>query len=967
MTNVLETCRRYLAGLYRQKLGYELLDEAQTTGPTRLAVWRTVAASDLTTAVSVTDRDAAGLVMDYEIGSLLYILPYHDGTDLRGQITRALGLRSKLQAENHQTETGPEETDEYGDWRIILHWLVEPGFQEDWSGRVMELRSQTAFTEEIPLDLIPIDPANLEQSLAQHQFPRLLLTLRQLLKKKQRSEIERWLNADDLVASALEDLPESFTRLDQQENAKEILRQAAAFREKRTPSAGDKAPSAPRTLRTLHIRDLRNIADLSFDFGDGQVESRIIHGPNGTGKSTIFEALSLALFQSAHRYSHFMSRDEKDVAARDRAREYLESYLRPMHRPPGAPAIELNGEGMRAPQLAGTQEEAKAALLEMNGTLLAQETSQEFLRMQASQLGAEVLKDYSGLAEQVLDYADRNFSEADAARQQFLTSLGLNTRIALKETARKRIAQRAIQSQFPSVSLALTQWLERATKFQPGTVYPLDQLASEWHAWNADKDNPEAGLPAVVAGLSDSPGIAAALARWLAQFNALNARTRSALDGVTGGLESWQENIDRLCDQLKRWGDWLDRQAGQPASGSEPRLSPPEVEALTRELAELQTKQKAIQVDGTELKARLDHFSHTESFLKQQWVKHHPNDCPTCGADHSAQGGVARVIQALQERTAAEHAKLRAAYTAVAERLRHLQVKLAGHPQTACPLSAEEQSQLSQRLKRLLPENLPLQSFLAARPQREGLIAGLQALRRPPPVPPDVEVEPEAKRVAHEVLKQFDNADMTWEGPENWEAVRDELQKRLAEMVRQHLPHTLQQLWYEFTLNLTPAPWLLPGRVRFDVRVSRGEQRLAVMVEARGKSLLSRYILNLSEIHIAGLAWFFTRYVTHGRFLCSCLIMDDPAQELDQTSYRALCRLWATLIRLHKVNSMPLKLVILLHQESRALDAARATGGLLYVLGWVRDQKHALKKIALLGEGFRSPQPYVLFKSAVNE
>jgi hypothetical protein len=240
-------------------------------------------------------------------------------------------------------------------------------------------------------------------------------------------------------------------------------------------------------------------------------------------------------------------------------------------------------------------------------------------------------------------------------------------------------------------------------------------------------------------------------------------------------------------------------------------------------------------------------------------------------------------------------------------------------------------------------------------------------LRHPPPLLPDVEVETEAERVAREVLKQFANADMIWEGPENWKPVRDELRKRLAEIVNQHLPNTLQQLWYEFSMNLTSAPWLLPGRVRFDVKVSRGEQTLAVMVEARGKPLLSRYILNLSEIHIAGLAWFFTRYVTHGRFLCSCLIMDDPAQELDQTSYRDLCRLWETLIRLHKVNSIPLKLVIMLHQESRALDAARATGGLLYILGWVLDQKHSLKKIALLGEGFRSPQPYLLFKSAVNE
>jgi hypothetical protein len=966
MTNALETCRRYLADLYRQTLGYELGDGAQGTSPTRPVIWKTVAASDLTTAISPTDRDAAGLVLDSEVGVLLYILPYRKGTDVRGQITRARRLRSELLAENHSAGPGTEETDEYGDWRIFLHWLVERGLQDDWLGTIMELRSQTAYTEEIPLDAILIDGANLERSLAQHKFPRLMLTIRQLLKKEQRADIERWLNVDELVASALEPLPESFTSPEQQAIAKEILGQVAAFRAKRSDSDGDKAPAAPKRLSSIHIQNLRNLEDLPLDFGDGKVEARIIHGPNGTGKSAIFEALSLALFQSTHRYSQFVSRDEKDITARDRAREYLEAYLRPMHRPSGPLGLDLNGEGMRIPRLVGTQEEAKAAQVEMNGTLLSQETSQEFLRMQAAQLGPEVLKGYSGLAEHIVDYADRSFAKADADRQQFLTSLNLNPRIGLKQTARKRIAQRTIQRQFPSVSLPLIQWLERAARFQPGTHYPLDQLAAGWRAWGADLDDPEAGLVAAVAGLGESSGIAAALARWLAQFNALNARTRTAQESVTGGLETWQENIDRLCDQLKRWGEWLDLQAKQPASGSGSGPSSPEVEPLTRELAELQAKQKTITAQGTELKARLDHFARIESFLKQEWVKTHPNECPTCGADHFAHGGLLQVMRSLQERTAAEHARLRAAYTTVTERMRQLQANLAGRPKAECPLSADEQSQLSERMKRLLPENLSLQSYIAAAPQRESLVAGLQALRHPPPLPPDVEVESEARRVAQEVVKQFSNADLIWEGPENWKPVRDELRKRLTDIVNQHLPGTLQQLWTEFYLNLTPAPWLLPGRIKFDVKASRGEQRLAVMVEAGKNSVLPRYILNLSETHILGLAWFFTRYVTHGRFLCSCLIMDDPAQELDQTSYRELCRLWETLIRLHKVNSMPLKLVVMLHQESRALDAARATGGLLYVLGWVLDQRHSLKKIALLGEGFRSPQPYALFKSALS-
>ena len=79
-------------------------------------------------------------------------------------------------------------------------------------------------------------------------------------------------------------------------------------------------------------------------------------------------------------------------------------------------------------------------------------------------------------------------------------------------------------------------------------------------------------------------------------------------------------------------------------------------------------------------------------------------------------------------------------------------------------------------------------------------------MRHAPALLSDIEVETEAKRVAQEVIKQFANADMIWEGPENWKPVRDELRKRLTEIVNQHLPNTLQHLWAEFYLNLTPAP-----------------------------------------------------------------------------------------------------------------------------------------------------------------
>ena len=92
------------------------------------------------------------------------------------------------------------------------------------------------------------------------------------------------------------------------------------------------------------------------------------------------------------------------------------------------------------------------------------------------------------------------------------------------------------------------------------------------------------------------------------------------------------------------------------------------------------------------------------------------------------------------------------------------------------------------------------------------------------------------------------------------------------------------------------------------------------------------------------------------------MVMDDPAHELDETSFRELCRLWETMMRLHRVYGLPLMLVVMLNQESRAIESARATGGILSVLGWVRDQQKNIAEISVIGEGFHPIQPIGLFR-----
>ena len=104
-----------------------------------------------------------------------------------------------------------------------------------------------------------------------------------------------------------------------------------------------------------------------------------------------------------------------------------------------------------------------------------------------------------------------------------------------------------------------------------------------------------------------------------------------------------------------------------------------------------------------------------------------------------------------------------------------------------------------------------------------------------------------------------------------------------------------------------------------------------------------------------GLAWFFTRYLTHGRFHRAFIALDDPAQEMDQTTFRSFARFVQALLRLHEKKNVPTQLVLFLHQEDRALDMARATLGRFIMLSWrkINSDQEDIREVRLLSEGFQ--------------
>jgi len=165
------------------------------------------------------------------------------------------------------------------------------------------------------------------------------------------------------------------------------------------------------------------------NFGIDSVSASVIYGPNGTGKSSVCEAISIALFQSSLRYKWFADRNrEKDVTATNRANEYLVKYLTPMGKVQAEPGIALDDSAFSSPQLV-SPEETEEKDLAMGGTILTQDASLEFARMSAHELGARVLRGYSELADHIGEYVESRVSQANTKRQDFLRMLGLSASI----------------------------------------------------------------------------------------------------------------------------------------------------------------------------------------------------------------------------------------------------------------------------------------------------------------------------------------------------------------------------------------------------------------------------------------------------------------------------------------------------------------------------------------------------------
>jgi hypothetical protein len=676
--NQLEVCRSVLEDAYREKLGIEFGSSIVEVGKGRSPVWLTVSGDDLTSQTETMVSGAAGLVLDPEIGLLAYIIPFNAKSHLRAQIKCALALRSQLSTERNYTGPITDLSDSRGPWRVVLHWLVDIDAKETWIDQIMSVRRETAFSEEVSFEAILLTAGELKAQVEKYSFPRLLLTTREVLKKQRLSDMTHWLSANQRVEEAIACFAAGFHKPEQRELANEVVRAMQEYHSS-SNSTGDtkQASDMPQTIRSIHIRDFRNLRDVAFDFGVQPVSASIVHGPNGTGKSSLCEAISIALFQSSFRYKCFADRvAEKDVATTDRAREYLSRYLTPLEDQHAEPKIALDAQSFAPPQLVNA-DQTEGADLAMCGTILTQDTSLEFARMSADELGVRVLRGYSELADHVEAFTESRVTQANTARQDFLRGLGLSAAITKADTAYERIARREIDRSLPPLPHALVAWLEMVGRITGDASTGLPQ---RWQAWGDDTRRGELACE-VAAASSSQETCVHHISEWLHRFNELALGSAELVRGIEDRIGPLRRELENATARITAWGEWLEKRSQAPATAS------PEPDSLAKRLHDLQIHQQQVFERGRSAGSHFDHLTQVEAYVRESWSKQHADECPTCGTNLSLHGGVLKVVESLRSKTAGEREQMRKEYSGLKAQIEQAQKRLAELGQSQCPLT----------------------------------------------------------------------------------------------------------------------------------------------------------------------------------------------------------------------------------------------------------------------------------------
>lgn len=858
----------------------------------------------------------------------------------------------------------PRESDSNGGWQIHLIWIVSQGHQNAWCEKMQSMRASSGFSEELGLDAIFFKEAStLRQTLDNHRLPQLLFASRMLLSLSA-EKMPHWLRANEVFAAALKDIPAQANAIDKQRTQSlvdELLKPGGI--ESPTVESNAKNPTIANQYTKLSVQNIRNVAQATLRLPVGKVV--VVHGPNGSGKSSLFEALAIGVTGSSTTLKKYLDKEnERDLTPTER-KSYVTNVLRNRRqREDAMPIIKLDDEEKILESIASSFEVASERLKAADGTFLAQEDAREFISETGAELGLRILRGYSDLADKTQEYVDSQYNQSNQLYKEWLGEHGLNSGITVASTRFAKLALMQLGKHVPAGSQGIANWLGSLSTRFPDATEKSNAAGLRWQRVDSPAARDE--LSEKMAS-SEKLGFGVdVLQSWfksrLGSLQAIDELDRTYESKIQALTSQFQE----IQEDLKSWATWKIRQAQTP-----PTLAVPDAshELSIGQIAELETALAELARQGQDLSLRNEHLNGVVRDVLPKWKESHPKDCPTCNTVHSA--GIESVVVGLQVFVQQQVEKLRDIYREKQNLLK--QLRSTHTTLDVCPLSEARQNQLANLLNLELdgPQGLVA---LISRPDGHALITqSITALSARPKLRDLMLACEPANEVAGRVFESISTVAAEGEAlrtaPESWGRIKKLIDSSAASLVQQHLPNTLEAVWQEIAYGLTPARWNLWGNPRLTPNLSRGAQKLTVeiapntdMQSSNGKNLLARYALNQAEQHILGLAWFFTRYLSHGRFQHALIALDDPAQEMDQTTYRIFVRWIQAMTRLHVARKIPLSTVVFLHQEDRALDLARATNLSVVMIEWAAQMRTdgpypTVKTLQLNNSDFKWPLP----------
>lgn len=950
MTSKLSLLRDWLTGQYKR------IDLTLTTVPTDgQPMW-----------VDGAPEDIGGQLLDPRLGIWVDFVVVEDASAAASCVEEAVRVAlEQVSRLDPKSSVHSGQDDKLGPWQVHVVWLVDSQAFSAWQNALADLRSRSSHTEELGIDVVEVSGNQVTEALDKQGLPALLLRTRALLHMP-KNELPKWLSPDDQFAEALQGVPLTLADARDREHAQTFVDRILL--PPLAPDTEDDGVAVP-ALAALEIGEFRNIVhgriDLTSRRGD-KTHIEVTHGPNGSGKSSLFEALNIALFGTSLRLCEYL--DDRDIKPGDKNR-YADLVLRRFSAHVGKTFVKIGGN-QRLGEIAVTAEQARARYAQSGGSFLAQEDARKFVVMSANERGATFLGEYSRLAYRAQQALNEEFDKAKATWQDTLRSLGLNASISKRETISNRLALRLIDERMPRGPETIALWLQALAALRPELKATSDSLAMSWLRLDSTAAREDlaqkVGLDHAVAKSGNQT-----LLQWLSARRSTIGDIASLDAQGAAMLQPIKLEWERIRSDLETWATWAlkSRQGAarhrtasdQP--GTALQLAPAAEEAERQIVAVLRDLEAA----GKLLRSRLEHFDALSAGMLAAWTEKHPRQCPTCGHDHEEE--MDQIVTRLRVECDEALKSTRQTYADQSAKLKSLQAQRAatGEP----PISPERRVAIAGLL------NLPVEGFdslssrIESNPQAwQAILIPLQTLIAGPSLQSAMDALGEQSLVGGliaQLATEIETTERLRVAPDRWAQLKKRVDEAAVSVLKAHLPSTLEAVWCEIALALAPARWNQRAKSKMKLELQRGAAKLGLVTPREGEpgvELPAWHVLNQAEQHVVGLAWFFTRHLTHGRFLTPLIALDDPAQEMDQSTYRRFVRFLQAFARMHRSTSTPLTLITFLHQEDRALELARAIDpdGELTMLSWAPEMRLSgpnanARRIRLRNPEQRAPRP----------